>query len=63
MSTQFKKPTKSYEQLRSEIMAEINAYKYTCNMHKYKKSIEEKALLKELKKTSNKVFTQHIILN
>lgn len=56
-------PKKSYSQLRDEIQTEINQYKYKSNPLAYKKTDEEKKLLKQLKKSSNKTFTHHQILN
>lgn len=59
----FREPKSSREQLNAELQAEINKHKYKSNPLIWKKSEEEKSLLKELKKTSNKTFTQHFILN
>ena len=59
----FREPSKSAAELNAELQIEINKHKYKSNPLIYKKSEEEKALLKQLKKTSNKTFTQHVILN
>jgi hypothetical protein len=56
-------PMKPYADYRNEIEKEINANKYKPNPLDFQKTEEEKALLKQLKKTSNKTFTQHVILN
>ena len=59
----FREPSKSAAELNAELQIHINKYKYKSNPLIYKKSEEEKTLLKELKKTSNKTFTQHFIFN
>ncbi len=59
----FREPKKSAIELNQELQIEINKYKYKSNSLVWKKSDEEKNLLKELKKSSNKTFTQHFILN
>lgn len=59
----FREPKKSAVELNQELQTEINQHKYKSNPLVWKKSIEEKNLLKELKKVSNKTFTQHFMLN
>jgi hypothetical protein len=59
----FREPKKSAIELNQELQIEINKYKYKSNPLVWRKSDEEKNLLKELKKSSNKTFTQHFILN
>lgn len=55
-------PMKPYLDYRNEIQREINADKYKPNPLAFQKTEEEKALLKQLKKNSNKTFSQTIIL-